>query len=273
MEPKIIFLGVAGDHYVAGKQIRGSAGIVIQADDAQLHIDPGPGTLVRNRQYSVNARENTAILVSHAHINHCNDVNALISATTANGIDHTSVLICSKSLLQGLDGKAPFLTDFHKTSVERAIGVEPGNKIGLDKVDIEVLKTRHSDASGIGFRIKTADYSIVYSGDTGYFEGIEEQYKPADILILNVQEPFERNIEGRLNAEDAVKIIKKTRPVFAIVTHFGVKMLKADPIFVAREIQKQSGIMTMAAKDGITINPLSYSARMRQKKLTSYQAQ
>jgi ribonuclease BN (tRNA processing enzyme) len=273
MEPKIIFLGVAGDHYVAGKQARGSAGIVFRSDDMQFHIDPGPGTLVRNRQYHINARENTAILVSHAHINHCNDVNALIAATTANGLDHVSVLLAAKSILQGLDMHPPFLTDFHKQCVERVIGVEPENKVAVEKVEIRVLKTQHSDQLGVGFKFITPNFSFVYSGDTQYFDELVEDYRKTDTIILNVQEPFGRKSEGRLSADDAVHILQQIRPRFAIITHYGLKMLNSDPISVAREIQKKSDVKTMAAKDGMCINPLSYSVGMQQKKLTAYEAQ
>jgi ribonuclease BN (tRNA processing enzyme) len=273
MEPKIIFLGVAGDHYVAGKQVRGSGGIVLQTENMQFHIDPGPGALVRNRQYSVNARENTAILVSHSHINHCNDVNALISATTANGIDHVSVLIAAKSVLQGLDGQTPFVTGFHKGAVERVIAVEPGNKVGIYKTELHILKTKHSDPSGVGFKFIMPQYSVAYTGDTEYFEEMKELYNNLNILILNVQEPFGREVAGRLSADSAVRILQKARPGLAIITHFGVKMLNADPLFVAREIQKRSNVRTIAAKDGMCINPLNQETQMRQKTLTSYQAQ
>ena len=273
MEPRIIFLGVAGDHYVAGKQVRGSGGIVLQIEDMQFHIDPGPGAVVRNKQYSINSRENTAIIVSHSHINHCNDINALISATTANGLDHVSVLIASKSLLQGLEEQTPFLTNFHKSCVERVIRVESGNEIGINKVEIHVLKAEHSDPFAVGYKFITPKFSVIYTGDTEYFEEMNEIYKNVDILILNVQEPFDREVEGRLSADDAVKILEKTKPRLAVITHFGVKMLNADPIFIAREIQKKSGVQTMAAKDGLSINPLNCSVAMRQKTLNIYESQ
>ena len=50
MQAKIIFLGTGGDSIVVGKQLRASGGIILQIDDNQFHIDPGPGALVRARQ-------------------------------------------------------------------------------------------------------------------------------------------------------------------------------------------------------------------------------
>ena len=47
-------------------------------------------------------------------------------------------------------------------------------------------------------------------------------------------------------------------------------MLKADPLYEARGIQKKTGIQIISAKDGMTINPISYSAGLRQKTLRMY---
>ena len=47
-------------------------------------------------------------------------------------------------------------------------------------------------------------------------------------------------------------------------------MLDADPIYEAREIQKQTGVQVIAAEDGMAIDPLSYSADLKQRTLNLY---
>jgi phosphoribosyl 1,2-cyclic phosphodiesterase len=86
---------------------------------------------------------------------------------------------------------------------------------------------------------------------------------------LNIVHPF-NNKENQLSSDDAVKIINKVKPKLTIITHFGIKMLKADPLYEAREIQKKTGVQIIAAKDGMVINPISYSAGLRQRTLTMY---
>ncbi|MDP6600597.1 MAG: MBL fold metallo-hydrolase, partial [Candidatus Woesearchaeota archaeon] len=83
----IIFLGTGGDSYVVGKQLRASGGIILQINDDQYHIDPGPGALVMAKETGVNLRANTALFVTHNHLNHCNDINAVIDAMTYGGFD------------------------------------------------------------------------------------------------------------------------------------------------------------------------------------------
>ena len=51
---RIIFLGTAGSTAVVSKQLRASGGIIIQVEDLQFHLDPGPGALVKAKEYGVN---------------------------------------------------------------------------------------------------------------------------------------------------------------------------------------------------------------------------
>jgi len=92
----------------------------------------------------------------------------------------------------------------------------------------------------------------------------------ADILILNVPDPRGVERKSHFNSESAEQLIKRVKPQLAIITGFGIKMLQAEPMYEARQIQKESGIQVIAAKDGMTINPISFSATVRQKSLTKY---
>mgnify|MGYP001952604292 CR=1 FL=1 len=54
------------------------------------------------------------------------------------------------------------------------------------------------------------------------------------------------------------------------ITHFGQKMLEQNPIYQAREIQRITGIQTIAARDGMTINPNTYSVSLKHRNLNLY---
>ncbi len=272
MDPRIIFLGTGGDETVVGKQIRASGGIVIQVGGFQFVIDPGPGCLVKAKENEISLRGTTAVLVSHAHVNHANDLNAVISAMTYNGLDITGVVIASDTVINGAEGISPVLSEFHKNCVEKVISIKPEQKVGIETVEIHALKAKHTDPTTVGFKLFTPKFIMVYSSDTNNNKDLVEQYKKADILILNVLHPAgtkDKEKKG-LSADDVVKIITKTKPKLAILTHFGTKMISADPLYEAREIQKATGIQVVAAVDGMAINPLSYSADLKQKTLNLY---
>ena len=69
IKSSIIFLGTGGDSYVIGRQLRASGGIILQLDEDQYHIDPGPGSLVMAKEAGINLRANTALFVSNNSIN------------------------------------------------------------------------------------------------------------------------------------------------------------------------------------------------------------
>jgi ribonuclease BN (tRNA processing enzyme) len=270
MEPNIVFLGTGGDAIVVGKQVRASGGIVLQLAEFQLWLDPGPGALVRALQYDVNVRETTAVCVSHSHTNHANDLNALLGAMTYNGMDIRGVLVANETVVNGSEAEQPVLTKFHHNLVERVIVARPGQKIGVEDIEIHALKARHTDEHAIGFKFFTPGFILSYSADTGYSSEIAEQYRKSDILILNTVHPAGSKADDNLTAEDAVRIVRTAEPKLAIITHFGTKLLQYDPIQAARDIQRETKLQVIAAKDGLVLNPLSYSANMKQKTLNLY---
>ena len=84
---RIVFLGTSGDSSVTAKQQRASGGFVLQIGELQFHIDPGPGALVRAKEFGINARATSAVLVTNNHLNHAHDVNAVVDAITLRCID------------------------------------------------------------------------------------------------------------------------------------------------------------------------------------------
>jgi ribonuclease BN (tRNA processing enzyme) len=236
----------------------------------QFHIDPGPGALVKAKQYEVNLRENTALFVSHNHLNHANDANAVISAMTHNGEDKRGVLFVNKTSIEGDEKTHPIITNYHKKCVERIITLNVGNKAGIGNIDIIATPTKHSDEQGPGFKFFTQSFVLSYVGDTEYSKEVAEAHKGSDIVILNVVNPSGFSKKGQMNTEDAIKFLEKTKPSLAIITHFGIKMLSSDPLNEARTIQNTTKVQTIAAKDGMVINPQSYSAVIKQRTLNLY---
>ncbi len=252
---KIIFLGTAGDPAVMGKQLRASGGFILQIDDLQFHFDPGPGSLNKMRDFGINPHHTTAILVTHNHINHCNDVNAVIDAMTHGGIEHRGVILGSKSLFLPVDGNYPVLTKYHLGLVEKVIPMELDHKVAMEFIEINALPVDHTDSSAVGFKLFCPRFTLAYTGDTAFTPELVESLKGSDILILNVPYPEDKAIGKNLDTHTALEIINQVRPKLAILTHFGLEMLKTDPLNEAREIQRLTGIQTIAAQDGLAITP------------------
>jgi len=255
---KIIFLGTAGSSAVVSKQLRSSGGIILQVEDFQFHIDPGPGALNKAKEYGVSLHHNTAVLVSHNHVNHCNDLNVVIDAMTHGGIEHRGIVLGSKSVLQNMENSHPPLSKYHQNLVEKIIPLEKNHKVGIELVEINALSAEHTDPTAIGFKFFCPKFTLAYTGDTKLTPKLIEELIGTDILILNVPYPGEKGTGMNLDTNAAIQIISNVRPRLAILTHFGLEMLKADPIQEAREVQRITGVQTIAARDGLKITPEGY---------------
>jgi len=187
---------------------------------------------------------------------------------TYGGLDQRGVLIANKTSLHGTDDYPPSVSNHHRNLLERYIVVDRNQKIGVNDIEIETLTARHNEPNSIGFKFFTPDFTLTYTADTVCAQDIIEQYMGTHILILNV--PSTKKSENNLCTEDAINIIEKVKPKLAIITHFGHSMIKADPMYEVREIQKKTKIQVLAAKDGMLVNPVSYAASVGQKTLQGY---
>lgn len=268
MQSAIVFLGTGAGSIIRGKQIRATAGLAIIIDNNQFFLDPGPGSLIKSKEFGINLRQNTALLVSHTHLGHANDINAVLDAMTYFGLDRQGCLVTSKSLVEPINNLRPLLIPSFRNMVEKHIVMERKQKLAINNVEIRALDTVHHDPTNIGFKFLSSEFVLTYTSDTSYHPDLIEQYKNSDILILNVPSP--EKIDNNLSVNDAIKIIKAVEPSLAIITHFNHKMIEADPIYIAREIQRETKVQTIAAKDGLVIDPLTYAAKSKQKILQGF---
>ncbi len=255
---KVIFLGTAGTSAVVTKQLRGSGGIILQVEDLQFHINPGPGSIARAKEHGVNLHHNTAILVSNNQLQNCNDLNVVIDAMTHSGIEQRGVVLGSKSVLQNTEDTRPYITARHQNRVEKIIILEKKHKVGIELVEINSLSVDHEDEHAVGFKFYCPKFTFSYVGDTDVNDDLLDEISASDLLVLHVPHPGHVTKEKTLNTEDAIKIISHVRPRVAVITGFGLEMLKADPLQEAREIQRITGVQTIAAKDGLTLAPEGY---------------
>lgn len=269
-ESKIIFLGTGQGSSVLGKQIRSSGGIAIQVLGNQFLLDPGPGCIAKANENNIHLRETTAILISHNHISHCNDVNAVIEVMTHSGLDRQGALIANETVVNGTEKIHPYLTNYHRTLLEKVMVIRKDQRVAINEIEIQALQSNHSDPNSVGFKFVTPEFILSYSGDTEFSNKLAEYYKGSDILILNVPYPGNKSENDNLCTEDAIKIIETVKPALSIITHFSLKMINADPLNEARQIQKATGQQVIAAKDNMEINPRNYAAKRKQKSLKSY---
>ena len=172
---RVIFLGTAGSSTVQSRNLRSSGGIILQVEDLQFHLDPGPGAVSQAGKYGINLRNNTAVLVTHKHLNHCNDLNLVIDSMSYGGLERNGVLLAAKSVVHNIEGEHPFLTLHHRNFVEKIIVMEKRGKVGVDLVEVNALSCQHTDQHAVGFKMYCPKFVLSYTGDTKYSEELVEE--------------------------------------------------------------------------------------------------
>jgi len=270
MTYNIIFLGTGGGRSVMADQSRATGGIVFNFGKTQMHLDPGPGSLVRAREYNVDVTRNDIVLISHTHIDHNNDLNAIIDAMTIGGENKRGSLITTKVVVNGNDKHVPILSSYHRNCLKDVFILEAGKQVKMNNIIIKGLRTFNHGGDNIGFKFFTNEFVLSYTSDTDYSKDLAIEHKGSDVIIVNNQRTEAKRLKGYMDSDKTIKLLQEVKPKLAIITHFSRVMLDANPIYEAREIQKKSGIQVVAAQDGMIIDPLSYSATLRQKILGSY---
>ena len=252
---KIVFLGTAGSTSALTKHGRLAGGVVVQYDEVQIHINPGPGIITGARSAGVDLRNTICFLGTDAELLHCNDLNLAVDIMTFSGIERRGLLVGSNSVINGSEDEHSCLSVRHKKLLEKVVVLEEGNKIGLGLIEIHPLKVDAVDLTAVGYKLLFPQFTLAYPGNTKYSETLIEELKGSDLLVLHLPKLIAAEDEKMLDVAGVEKLLKAVQPKLAILTHFGHDILKEGPIDVVREIQRTTGVQCIAAKDGLVLSP------------------
>jgi phosphoribosyl 1,2-cyclic phosphodiesterase len=245
---RLTFLGTGGGRFATMYQARATGGIYLE-DQRNVHVDPGPGALVRMRSIGLDPLKTHAILVSHCHPDHYMDAEILIEAMTEGGTKKQGLLIGSKSVIEGDGDYGPAISKYHLAKPKYVKVMEPFSKVTMKPLEVWATPSAHTDTSSVGFRIMTSAGILSYVSDTQLLEQVIKAHKKCRLLIACVTRPLGQRIPHHLSTEDAGYLIEKTKPEMAIITHFGMRVIQENPETQAKWIEKSSGVPTVAARD------------------------
>ncbi len=250
---KITFLGTSGGRIAMMTQIRATGGFVLEMDGEMLHVDPGPGALVRAKQQHVNLRKLTGVVISHAHPDHCTEAEVVIESMTGGTRKKRGVVIGNRYLTESDENHRKIISPFHAKLPEKVIVMKDGDRARIGKVEIEAVRAKHGEPQCLGFVFRGSE-TVGFASDGEYYEGQEERFMGCDYLILNVLRPRGNKWPDHMNTDEAENLISLAKPKTAILKDFGMLMLKANPDKEAGWIEKETGVRTIAARDGMVIN-------------------
>jgi phosphoribosyl 1,2-cyclic phosphodiesterase len=255
MDPLILhFLGTGGGRFVMFTQRRRTAGIRIVQDLTQIHIDPGPGALVFSNWAGLSPQKLNALIVTHCHPDHYSDAEVFVEAMTSGTTRRQGVLAAPRSVLSGNDDCGPSISSYHQGLVDEIVALDPGSHFDIGAIKFAAVEARHSDPDTVGLRFETANLgSVGYTSDTGYFPEMGRLFSGIRLLTICTMRPRGAPLHLHLSTDEALEIIERAKPRCVVLTHFGMRMLRADPDEEAKFLESDTGVPTIAAKDGIKI--------------------
>ncbi len=245
------FLGTAGARFVMIEQLRSSGGIWVCNKDTNVLIDPGPGSIVRcsASRPKLDPMKLDALILTHKHLDHSNDINVMIEAMTEGGFKKQGVVFCPPDAV----GEDAVILKYAAKFPERIekLKANKNYSVGGFKFKTSMKHIHPVETYGLKFNLGAASVSLLT--DTKYFKKLENFYQ-TDILIISVVFFNPHPGVDHLCLADAEEIIKACKPKRAILTHFGRTMLIAKPHIQAVALTKRLGIKVEAAYDGMCLH-------------------
>lgn len=227
----------------------------LRLGDTQIHVDPGPGALVRALSHvpPCNPRELDAIVLSHKHLDHAADATAMIEAMTSGGFRKRGTLLAPHDALSD----EPTVLPYAHTFVERidVLAERAGPyKIGSVELRTSVRHVHAVETYGMHFTHAGMTFSYLPCGK--YFDGLAADYarhKP-DVLVINVLRFRDGMDVDHLTWDQARIVVEEVMPRVVIFQHFGTKMLEQQPKQLAQTVEDELGIRAIAAYDGLEVD-------------------
>ncbi len=246
---KIIFLGTGGGGSMVSLQKCSTAGFWVNLEGVNLYFDPGPSAIYKIREAKLVPDDLKAILVTHCHLDHISDVNALIEAVhyqmTRHGWNYRDYqLLVPPDVI-----RENYIIQNHKKMVGKIVQVQSQKKYKVEHLTIKstkrllekpCYKDKHDE---FGYQVIGKKYSFAYIPETYYKKGLFKDVNQ-EIVILNAMKPT-----GDYYRE-TVKVIKELSPKLVLLQHWVNKTLIYGRKKLAAKLQKETGVKVMAMKDG-----------------------
>ena len=272
---KLFFLGTGGGRISLAKQFRSTAGFLITGSK-RVYVDPGVGTVNQANRFRINLDSIDFIYISHPHLDHANDAELLVEVMTHATLMKRGAIVADHLSLEGsslferilasitrplskvlpqlfkkIRIANPAVSEYHKNLVKSVYEISPGKELQIEGLKFIGTNTKHDDPA-VGFVLELDGKRIGYTADTEYFEGMAEEYKNCDAIVINMLRATKPDFAGHFYADTVTQFLKEAKPKKAFITRFGGQFFKLNPSIITKKIQDDSGVETIATRDGMS---------------------
>lgn len=203
---------------------RVQAGHLVECEGVRLLLDCGSGVGFRLASLGIDWATITHLALTHFHADHVLDVPTMLTAWRYGMLPPRSA---------PLEIIGPVGTATLVDRLTEALGIAwreygfavtiremtPGERVTLaDGVVLESKSVPHTPES-VAYLIEGARHRIVYSGDTGFDEGLARWATGCDVLLIECSLPAAMAIPTHLTPEQVGTIAKIASPGLVALTH------------------------------------------------------
>jgi phosphoribosyl 1,2-cyclic phosphodiesterase len=262
----LLFLGTGGGRINLVRQLRGTGGFVIQGRSLNIHVDPGPGALVRLHAAGFDPTHLDALICTHMHVDHVSDANVLIEAMTGFTFKKRGLLLASASVLDGDRFGDKSISTYHQSLPAQVARFGPQEEkefeipdkrsprspaaLSSSSFSLRGVPVKHDADIGFGFVMELDGVKIGYTSDTEYLPGVHDRaYAGVDVLVANNLKSAEDGIPDHMHSGHLIQLLKAAKPKLCILSHMGMGLLQSGPEAEAARIESACGVPTVAGRD------------------------
>ncbi len=213
-------------------------------------MDPGPGAFVFLHQMGFDPRRLDLVVLSHIHLDHSSDVNAVIESASDGGKKKHIAFFAPADAFEGKDRVVlPFIRERLFTEGY----IQEGKELRYLDIRVKgVMKHTHHNSNTYALLFNDR---VLYVSCALFEKRMLELYpRNVDVMIINTTLYKKTKYIEHLSVDDAKVLIGELRPKKAILTHFGWEFLENhDPEKVAEEVYRETGVKTYSAYDGMVM--------------------
>jgi len=247
-QTRVVILGTGTPTPVAD---RSGPGVAVITNGKAYVFDAGGGMVKRAVQASeklgireLNPQEINTLFLTHLHSDHIHDISELASARwwsrpqrlaihgpkgTAAYVEHMNAAARIEADIRAVGTPEQLIVD-REGYMATATEIEDGLVFENADIKVEAFTVPHGDIRpAFGYRVTTADKTIVISGDTAYSELLAEMARGVDILIhevmsgdrLATQSEFWQQYHGasHTSAADVGRVASIAQPALVVLYH------------------------------------------------------
>jgi ribonuclease BN (tRNA processing enzyme) len=218
-------LTTIGTGTVSPSPVRVCAGHLVNAGSVGVLLDCGSGVVHGLAKAQVDWMAITHVAITHFHADHLSDLAFLIF-TWRHGAERPREAPVEIIGPAGIDSLVGRLADAFGTWVRdpgfevrvRELAPDEHTELGTD-VRLGAVKVPHTDES-VAYEVTHRGHRIVYTGDTGFDEGLGRWAAGCDLLLAECSLPDEREMAIHLTPGRCGELAAVARPRSLVLTHF-----------------------------------------------------